>query len=269
MSFLNLEEKRFLVMGVANRKSVAWAVTQSLEAEGAKVIQSVRSEKRLESLQKLLGDRDAYVCDVEFPDQIGQLAKAVGQAHGPLDGIVHSIAFANYSDGFKPFHETQRADFLQATAISAFSLVEIANAFKPYLKNEASVVSIGISSTDVTAENYGYMAPIKAALETSSYNLAKSFSADTRIRFNTVNAGPLKTSASAGIPGYLESYLYAEKLTFRKQNLTTQEVANTVVFLLSPASSGINGQGIVVNAGMDRNYFDREVVRLAMRPESK
>ena len=269
MSFLDLEEKRFLVMGVANRKSVAWAVTQSLEAEGAKVIQSVRSEKRLESLQKLLGDRDAYVCDVEFPDQIGQLAKAVGQAHGPLDGIVHSIAFANYSDGFKPFHETQRADFLQATAISAFSLVEIANAFKPYLKNEASVVSIGISSTDVTAENYGYMAPIKAALETSSYNLAKSFSADTRIRFNTVNAGPLKTSASAGIPGYLESYLYAEKLTFRKQNLTTQEVANTVVFLLSPASSGINGQGIVVNAGMDRNYFDREVVRLAMRPESK
>ncbi len=269
MSFLNLEEKRFLVLGVANRKSVAWAVTQSLEAEGAKVIQSVRSEKRLESLQKLLGDRDAYICDVEFPEQIEQLAKEVGQAHGPLDGIVHSIAFANYSDGFKPFHETQRADFLQATAISAFSLVEIANVFKPYLKNEASVVSIGISSTDVTAENYGYMAPIKAALETSSYNLAKSFSADTHIRFNTVNAGPLKTSASAGIPGYLESYLYAEKLTFRKQNLTTQEVANTVVFLLSPASSGINGQGIVVNAGMDRNYFDKEVVRLAMRPEQR
>ena len=87
------------------------------------------------------------------------------------------------------------------------------------------------------------------------------------MRFNTVNAGPLKTSASAGIPGYLESYLYAEKLTFRKQNLTTQEVANTAVFLLSSASSGINGQGIVVNAGMDRNYFDKEVVRLAMRPE--
>ena len=84
-----------------------------------------------------------------------------------------------------------------------------------------------------------------------------------------MNAGPLKTSASAGIPGYLESYLYAEKLTFRKQNLTTQEVANTAVFLLSPASTGINGQGLVVNAGMDRNYFDKEVVSLAMRPEKK
>ena len=267
MSFLDLEGKCFLVMGVANRKSVAWAIAQSLEAEGAKVVYSVRSEKRLESLKKLLGDRKAYVCDVEFPDQIKQLTEAVGKDHGNLDGLVHSIAFANYTEGFKPFHETRRADFLQAAAISAFSLVEIANAFKPFLKNEASIVSIGISSVDVTAENYGYMAPIKAALETSMHNLAKSFSADTRVRFNTVNAGPLKTSASAGIPGYLESYLYAEKLTFRKQNLTTQEVANTAVFLLSSASSGINGQGVVVNAGMDRNYFDKEVIRLAMRPE--
>jgi enoyl-[acyl-carrier protein] reductase I len=267
MSFLNLEGKRFLVMGVANRKSVAWAVTQTLEAAGAEVIHSVRSEARLESLQKLLGDRKAYICDVEFPEQIEALAATVSEAHGPLDGILHSIAFANYSEGFKPFHETPRKDFLQATAISAFSLVEVAKAFKPHLNNEASVVSIGISSTDVTAENYGYMAPIKATLETASQNLAKSFSADTAVRFNTVNAGPLKTSASAGIPGYLESYLYAEKLTYRKANLTTQEVANTAAFLLSPASSGINGQGLVVNAGMDRNYFDKEVVRLAMRPE--
>ncbi|MEM8867841.1 MAG: SDR family oxidoreductase [Verrucomicrobiota bacterium] len=254
-------------MGVANRKSVAWAITKSLEELGAEVIQSVRSEARLESLRKLLGDRKAHLCDVEFPEQIDALAEQVRADYGELDGIVHSIAFANYSEGFKPFHETVRKDFLQATAISSFSLVEVARAFKPILKDDASVVSIGISSTDVTADNYGYMAPIKAALESSSYNLAKSFSTDTRVRFNTVNAGPLKTSASAGIPGYLESYLYAEKLTFRKQNLTTQEVANTAVFLLSQASSGINGQGIVVNAGMDRNYFDKEVVRLAMRPE--
>ena len=267
MSFLDLSNKRFLIMGLANRKSVAWAIAKSLEEEGAEVIHSVRSEARLESLRKLLDERKAYLCDVEFPEQITTLAQQVSADYGELDGFVHSIAFANYSDGFKPFHETVRKDFLQATAISAFSLVEVANAFKPILKKDASVVSIGISSTDVTAENYGYMAPIKAALETSSYNLAKSFSSDSNVRFNTVNAGPLKTSASAGIPGYLESYLYAEKLTFRKQNLSTQEVASTAVFLLSPASSGINGQGIVVNAGMDRNYFDKDVVRLAMRPE--
>lgn len=267
MSFLALAGKRFLVMGVANRKSVAWSIAQLLEAEGAEVLYSVRSQARLDSLQKLLGTRPAYLCDVEFSEQIEQLAAQIASEHGPLDGIVHSIAFANYSEGFKPFHETVRKDFLQATAISAFSLVEVARAFKPHLSTEASVVSIGISSTDVTAENYGYMAPIKAALETSSYNLAKSFSQDSCVRFNTVNAGPLKTSASAGIPGYLESYLYAEKLTFRKKSLSTREVANTALFLLSPASSGINGQGIVVNAGMDRNYFDQEVVKLAMRPE--
>lgn len=267
MSFLNLEGKRYLVMGVANRKSVAWAIAKTLEEEGAEVIFSVRSESRLESVQKLLGDRKAYICDVEDSEAIQSLAASVAKDYGTIDGLVHSIAFANYSKGMRPFHETDKADFLQATAISSFSLVEVANAFKPYFSEQASVVSIGISSTDVTAENYGYMAPIKAALESSSFNLAKSFSADTKVRFNTVNAGPLKTSASAGIPGYLESYLYAEKLTFRKANVATQEVANTAVFLLSEASSGINGQGIVVNAGMDRNYFDSEVVRLAMRPE--
>jgi enoyl-[acyl-carrier protein] reductase I len=267
MSFLNLEGKRYLVMGVANRKSVAWAIAKTLEAEGAEVIFSVRSESRLESVQKLLGDRKAYICDVEDSEAIQSLAASVAKDYGTIDGLVHSIAFANYSKGMRPFHETDKADFLQATAISSFSLVEVANAFKSYFSEQASVVSIGISSTDVTAENYGYMAPIKAALESSSFNLAKSFSADTKVRFNTVNAGPLKTSASAGIPGYLESYLYAEKLTFRKANVATQEVANTAVFLLSEASSGINGQGIVVNAGMDRNYFDSEVVRLAMRPE--
>ena len=89
------------------------------------------------------------------------------------------------------------------------------------------------------------------------------------MRFNAVGAGPLKTSASAGIPGYLESYLYAEKLTFRKKNLETQEVADAVLFLLSGRSSGFNGATLVVDAGLGANYFDQEIVRLAMRPEHK
>jgi enoyl-[acyl-carrier protein] reductase I len=87
------------------------------------------------------------------------------------------------------------------------------------------------------------------------------------VRFNSVGAGPLKTSASAGIPGYLESYLYAEKLTFRKKNLETQEVANAVLFLLSERSSGMNGTTLVVDAGLGANYFDKEIIRLAMRME--
>jgi enoyl-[acyl-carrier protein] reductase I len=265
--FLQLTGKTFLVFGVANRKSVAWSVAKSLEEQGARVIYSVRSEVRRKSLEAQLAGKPVFICDVEDDGAAGRLAgEVVAAGHAPLHGIVHSIAFANYSEGFKAFHETKRADFLQATAVSAFSLVEIARAFKPHLARDASVVTIGISSLLVAPDNYGYMGPIKAALDSTVRFLAKSFSADTAIRFNSVGSGPLKTSASAGIPGYIESYLYAEKLTFRKKNLETQEVANAALFLLSPRSSGVNGTTLIVDAGLGSNYFDQEIIRLAMRP---
>jgi enoyl-[acyl-carrier protein] reductase I len=267
MSFLGVTGKTFLVFGVANRKSVAWAIGKTLEGEGARVVYSVRSEERKKALAELLQDRPVYDCDVEQEGAAERLASEVGPAHGPLAGLVHSIAFASYSEGFKPFHETKRADFLQATTISSFSLVEIARAFKPHLARDASVITIGISSLQITPDNYGYMGPIKAALESTARFLAKSFSADSEIRFNVVGSGPLKTSASAGIPGYLESYLYAEKLTYRKRALATQEVADAAVFLLSPRSSGLNGTTLTVDAGLGANYFDKDLVRLAMRPE--
>lgn len=268
MSFLALAGKTFLVFGVANRKSVAWAVGRTLEEEGARVVYSVRSEEGRKSLADLLQGRPVFVCDVEVEGAADRLAAEVGPAHGPLQGIVHSLAFASYTGGFKPFHETKRADFLQAAAISCFSLVEIARAFKPHLARDASVVTIGISSLQVTPDNYGYMGPIKAALESTARFLAKSLSADSEIRCNVIGSGPLKTSSSAGIPGYLESYLYAEKLTYRKRALATQEVANAAVFLLSERSSGINGTTLVVDAGLGSNYFDKDVIRLTMRPEA-
>lgn len=266
--FLQLTGKTFLVLGVANKKSVAWCIASALEEQGAKVIYSVRSEARKTTLEKLLAGKPVYVCDVEDESAAPRLAAEIKAAgHAPLHGIVHSIAFANYSEGFKPFHETKRADYLQASAISSFSLVEVARAFKPLLDPAASVVTIGISSLQVTPDNYGYMGPIKAALESTSRFLAKSFSGDTAVRFNVVGAGPLKTSASAGIPGYLESYLYTEKLTFRKRNLSTAEVAHAALFLLSERSSGINGTTIVVDAGLGANFYDKDIVRLTMRPE--
>jgi enoyl-[acyl-carrier protein] reductase I len=266
--FLQLAGKTILVFGVANRKSVAWFVANSLEEQGARVLYSVRSEARRKSLETQLAGKPIFICDVEQEGAAEKIAaEIVAAGHTPLHGIVHSIAFANYSEGFKAFHETKRADFLQATAVSAFSLVEIARAFRPHLTPTASVVTVGISSLLVTPDNYGYMGPIKAALESSVRFLSKSFSADSAVRFNAVGAGPLKTSASAGIPGYLESYLYAEKLTFRKRNLDTQEVANAVLFLLSGRSSGVNGTTLVVDAGLGSNYFDKEIIRLAMRPE--
>ena len=265
--FLQLTGQTFLVFGVANRKSVAWFVAKTLEEQGATVIYSVRSEARRQALTVQLAGKPVFICDVEQEGAADRIAGEIAAAgHSPLAGIVHSIAFANYSSGLQPFHQTKRADFLQATAVSAFSLVEIARAFKERLLPQASVVTIGISSLLVTPDNYGYMGPIKAALESSVRFLAKSFSATSAVRFNAVGAGPLKTSASAGIPGYLESYLFAEKLTFRKKNLETSEVANVVLFLLSGRSSGINGTTIVVDAGLGSTYFDQEIIRLAMRP---
>jgi len=265
MSFLNLKGKVYLVVGFANRKSIAWSVSQSLMEEGARVLFSVRSEKRKNELLSLLPKAETFVCDFENNQEIQNLAEEINQSCKELNGILHSIAFANYSEGLKPFHETERDDFLQATQISSFSLVELANSCKNILAKNASVVTIGISSVQVTAESYGYMAPIKASLEATVRYLAKSFSNFSEVRFNSVNAGPLKTSASAGIPGYLINYLFAEKLTFRKKSLQTKEVSDLSLFLLSERSSGINGQGIVIDAGMGFNYFDQEVVKSAMQ----
>ncbi|HEY3755900.1 MAG TPA: SDR family oxidoreductase [Opitutaceae bacterium] len=266
--YLQIAGKTFLVFGVANKKSVAWAVAQALEAQGARVLYSVRSDARQGWLEPLAPGR-VYVCDVEDPGSVKTLAEALGRSGdaSPLAGVVHSIAFANYRNGLKSFAETERADFLQSMAVSAFSLVEIARALKPLLAQDASIVTIGISSLLVTPDNYGYMGPVKAALESCSRFLAKSHSADSAVRFNVIGSGPLKTSASAGIPGYVESYLYAEKLTYRKRNLETREVADATLFLLSPRSSGVNGTTLVVDAGLGSNYFDRDVIRLAMRPQ--
>jgi enoyl-[acyl-carrier protein] reductase I len=259
MSFLDLENKSFLVTGVANRKSVAWHIAKVLEEEGAKVIYSVRSEDRKKSLEKLLAGRPVFVCDVEKQEDIERLKIQVAQHSKVLHGLVHSIAFANYSQGLKPFHETRKKDFLQSVDISCYSLISLANAFKDFFDQQASVVTVSISTTRMAAENYGYMAPAKAALDSTLCFLAKSFSAFSQVRFNSINPGLLKTSASAGIPGYIDSYLHAEKATLRKKGLTTQEAANAAVFLLSKRASGINAQGLVLDAGMSINYFDQEL----------
>lgn len=267
MDFLGLAGKSILVFGVANKKSVAWHVGRVLTEAGAKVVYVVRSPERKASLAKLLGDSPCFVCDVEREAEIERLRNELTATGERFAGLVHSIAFADYSAGVKPFHETPREAFLQAVNISCFSLMAVANALKGLLEPDASVVAISISTTRMASENYGYMAPVKAALDSAVAFLAKSFSEFSRVRFNAVCPGLLKTSASAGIPGYVDQYLYAEQMTLRKQAVQTEEAANVAAFLLSPRSSGINAQGLVVDAGMSINYFDREMVRKAMRPE--
>ncbi|MBX3441509.1 MAG: SDR family oxidoreductase [Planctomyces sp.] len=259
--FLNLSGRSILVAGVANKKSVAWQIAQVLREAGADVLYAVRSEARREQLAKLVGEAPIYVCDVERQSEIDALREAVVRDRGRLHGLVHSIAFADYSAGWKPFHETPRSAFLQAVDISCYSLIALSQACRDLLDpQEGSVVTISISTTRMAAENYGFMAPVKAALDSTVCFLAKSFSEFSRVRFNAVCPGLLKTSASAGIPGYVDCYLFAEQATLRKEAVRTSEVADTAAFLLSPRSSGINAQGIVVDAGMAVNYFDRRIV---------
>ena len=249
MSFLDLQGKTFLVFGVANRRSVAWHIARTLEDEGATVVYSVESERRRDELAKLLDGREVHVCDVRREDDIVALAKSVREKHATINGLAHSIAFANYESFSGKFHEVSQADFLQCVAISCHSLIAMANAFKDLLHERASVVTISISTTAMAAESYGYMAPAKAALDSAVVFLAKSFSRFSKVRFNAVRAGLLKTNSSAGIPGYVDNYLFAEQATLRKGSLTTQEVANTAAFLLSERYSGINGQGVGGDAG--------------------
>ncbi len=261
MDFLKLAGKRILIFGVANRKSVAYQTGQVLEEAGAEVIYVVRSEARRESLSKVLKEAPIYVCDVEHQQEIDQLQADISQEYDVIHGLVHSIAFADYSAGWLPFHQTPRAAFLQAVDISCYSLIALCNAFSQLLDPEqGSVVTISISTTRMAAENYGYMGPVKAALDSSICFLSKSFSNFSKVRFNAVCPGLLKTSASAGIPGYVDSYLFAEKATLRKEAVQTREVADTAAFLISPRSSGINSQGIVIDAGMGTNYFDKEII---------
>lgn len=262
VGFLQLEGKKIVVFGLANKKSVAAAIARVLVDEGAQVIHVVRSAERAAAATKLFPDSPVFTCDVADESNIKKVAEEIGhQVGGPIHGLVHSIAFANYSDGLQPFHKILQKDFLQAMHISCFSFIAISNYFKPLLAEDASVVTISISTTKMAAENYGYMAPVKAALESSLVFLAKSFSADSKVRFNAVCPSLLKTSASAGIPGYVDSYLYAEQVIPRKQALKTSEAANVAAFLLSGRSSGMNGQCLVVDAGMSFNYFDADIIK--------
>jgi len=265
MSFLQLADRDVVIFGISNKKSIGFRTHEVLVEAGARVHWVVRSEGRREELARFRGPEgpsSIEVCDVEVPGAVEALASRLPER---IHGVVHAIAFANYAEGMRPFEETKRADFAQAMQISCHSLVEIAGALRPRLAEGGAVVTISISHLKMAAQNYGYMAPVKAALESSVVFLAKSFSKDPHVRFNAVSPSLLKTRSAAGIPGYAESYLYAEHLTLRGRGVQVEEVANVVAFALSPRSSGINAQSIVVDAGMGVNFFDAEIQSAALR----
>ena len=164
MDFLQLEGKSVLIFGVANRKSVAYAIGETLTQSGVECIYVVQSDEVKQATAKLLRPAEVHVCDVRHDNQIARLRETLINAHHQFHGMVHSIAWADYSDGMKPFHETGRKQFLEAVDVSCYSLIALADAMKDLLAPNGSVVTISISTTRMASENYGYMAPIKAAL---------------------------------------------------------------------------------------------------------
>ena len=257
-----LKNKTFIVLGVSNKKSIAFHIAQLLEQNEAQVIYIVHTEQKKTILkEKLLKNKKIIVCDVEKEKEIENLEKSLQKMNMKFDGFVHSIAFANYSGKGKAFHETKKEDFLQATDISCFSFIKISSILKDYFNDNASIITISISTTRMASSNYGYIAPIKAALDSSIVFLANSLAKSIpSIRVNGVGASLLKTNSSAGIPNYVKNYLYAEQVIPRKKALQTEEAAQVALFLLSPLSSGINAQTIIVDAGMNINYFDNNII---------
>ena len=259
MDFLELDGRKIVIFGVANRKSVAFHIAKVLEEAGAELIFSVLNEEAAAVVRKFFPGHSVLLCDFSDDASMQACAAEIAERFGSVYGVVHSVAFADYSEGVKPFHETVRRDFLQAMDISCYSFIRLGGLFAPFLEEGGAMLTISISTTRMAAESYGYMAPVKAALDSSVCFLAKSLSGK-RVRVNAVGAAPLKTSASAGIPGYIKPYLFAEKATLRKEAVKTAEVADAAVFLLSPRASGINAQTVIVDAGMATNFFDREIL---------
>lgn len=261
MSFLQLEGRVVVVFGVSNKKSVGFVSAKVLAEAGATVLLVSHTPERAEGVKRYLPGAEVYACDVEVEGAVAELAAQITEKHPVIHGVVHAIAYANYSEGILPFESVPRADFMQAMQISCHSLSEICAALRPNLADDASILTISISTTRMAADNYGYMAPVKAALDSAVVFLAKSFSSDSRVRVNAIAPGLLKTRSSAGIPGYVDSYLYAEAVIPRGEGVKTQEVADAVAFMLSPRSSGINAQKLVIDAGMEINYFDRSLIK--------
>src|SRR6478752_1046089 len=145
--FLGLAGKKLLVFGVANKKSVAYTTAKTLEEAGATVVYVVRSPERRDSVAKLLGHAEVHICDVEHEEQIVRLRDELANRGHKFAGLLHSIAFAEYESGMKPFHETPKRAFLRAVDISCYSLIGVTNALRDLLEPDASVVAISISTT--------------------------------------------------------------------------------------------------------------------------
>jgi enoyl-[acyl-carrier protein] reductase I len=248
-----LSSKTGLIVGVANKRSIAWAIAQAAAAEGASLILTYQNERLAENVQELaatLSNVTVLPCDVSSDEQIDALFAAIAQQGGALDFVVHGAAFAPPEALSEPFIQTSREAFRVATDVSAYSLVALARRAAPLMEKRGggSLLTLTYLGSERVFPNYNVMGVAKAALEASVRYLASDLG-PMGIRVNAISAGPIKTLAAKGISGF-SSILqtYRDRAPLRR-TVETSEVADAAVFLLGPAGRGITGEVLMVDGG--------------------
>jgi enoyl-[acyl-carrier protein] reductase I len=246
-----MDGKVALIFGVANKNSIAWGITQKLHAEGATIALSYAGEmleKRVLPLAQEIGCDFVEQCDVTSDEDLDRLFAKFEARYGRLDTLVHSVAFANREDLGGRFVDVSREGFKMALDISAFSLIAMAKRAEPLMTNGGSILSMTYFAAEKVMPKYHVMAVAKAALESITRYLANDLG-PKNIRVNAISAGPIKTLAAAGVPGFRLMLKYSEKAAPLRRLVSQEDIGNTALWLASDLGSAVTGEIVHVDAG--------------------
>lgn len=242
-----------LIVGVANKRSIAWAIARAAAGAGAQLVLTFQ-DRFEEHVKALAGELPApplvLPLDVQDDGQIASVAARVRDAHGGLDFLVHAAAFAPREELTRPFVETSREGFRTALDVSAYSLVALAREARPLMqaRGGGSILTLTYLGSQRVFQNYNVMGVAKAALEAEVRYLAADLGVDG-IRVNAISAGPIKTLAAAGIAGFSTILGIVRERAPLRRTIEASEVADAALFLLGPASRGVTGEILIVDAG--------------------
>lgn len=248
-----LEGKTGLVFGVANKRSIAWAIAQALSREGMRLAFTYQGDRLKESVEELASTIPGSLilpCDVTIDGEIDAVFKSVDEQFGRLDGLVHSVAYAPREDLENEFVKTSREGFRTALDISAYSLVALTRGALPLMEKNGggSVVALTYYGAEKAVEGYNLMGVAKAALEASVRYLAANLG-PRNVRVNAISAGPVNTLAARGIKGFTGMMKHHAERAPLHRNVELEEIGNSALFLLSPWSGAMTGEIMFVDCG--------------------